>query len=132
MRASATLKQMLVVGIAGLGLAACGGDMDDLDSYINEIKARDGGRIEPLPEITPYESFTYIADVEGVRSPFPAGSAADGRWCQWSAPGRRAQPRVPRDIPAGFVGDGRHTEYRWHFIRIGADRGRTDSPRCPW
>lgn len=51
-------------------LTGCGGDMDDLDRYVNEIKARPGGRIEPLPEITPYEVFTYTADAEGIRSPF--------------------------------------------------------------
>jgi type IV pilus assembly protein PilP len=44
--------------------------MNDLDRYINEVKARPGGRIEPLPEITPYEVFTYVADTEGFRSPF--------------------------------------------------------------
>lgn len=55
---------------ASLGLGGCGGDMDDLDRYINEVKARPGGRIEPLPEITPYEGFTYVADREGLRSPF--------------------------------------------------------------
>jgi type IV pilus assembly protein PilP len=52
-----------------LGLSACGGG-DDLDAYINQIKARPGGRIEPLPEITPYEVFSYTADVQGIRSPF--------------------------------------------------------------
>lgn len=51
-------------------LTGCGGDMDDLDRYVNEIKARPGGRIEPLPEITPYEVFTYTADAQGIRSPF--------------------------------------------------------------
>jgi len=56
--------------IAAGAVTACGGDMDDLDSYINEIKARPGGRIEPLPEITPYRGFTYVADIEGLRSPF--------------------------------------------------------------
>ena len=56
--------------IAGLALAGCTGDMDDLDQYINEVKARPGGRIDPLPEITPYEVFTYVADAEGLRSPF--------------------------------------------------------------
>ena len=44
--------------------------MDDLDQYINDVKAKPGGRIEPLPEITPYEIFTYEADVAGIRSPF--------------------------------------------------------------
>lgn len=56
--------------VATFTLAGCSSDMDDLDSYINEVKARPGGRIEPLPEITPYEVFTYVADQEGLRSPF--------------------------------------------------------------
>ena len=60
----------LLLAVAMFGVAACGGDMDDLDQYINEVKARPGGRIEPLPEITPYQVFTYVADAEGVRSPF--------------------------------------------------------------
>ncbi len=64
------LTKGLLLVTAMLGLAACGGDMDDLDQYVNEVKARPGGRIEPLPEITPYEVFTYVADAEGVRSPF--------------------------------------------------------------
>ena len=68
MRAS-FIKYGLVLGLA-LGVAACGGDMDDLDQYINEVKARPGGRINPLPEITPYEVFTYVADAQGLRSPF--------------------------------------------------------------
>ncbi len=62
--------RVALLALLGLGLAACGGGMDDLDSYINEIKAKPGGRIDPLPEITPYEVFTYVADAEGVRSPF--------------------------------------------------------------
>ena len=68
MRAS-IYSRVLMVLTAGL-VSACGGDMDDLDRYINEIKARPGGRIEPLPEIKPYEVFTYTADAEGFRSPF--------------------------------------------------------------
>ncbi len=70
MRASLTIKYFLVVAMISVGLTACGGGSDDLDVYINEIKARPGGRIEPLPEITPYEVFSYIADRQGIRSPF--------------------------------------------------------------
>ena len=70
-----------LIAVLALGLAACGGDMDDLDKYINDVKGRPGGRIEPLPEITPYETFSYVADEQGVRSPFipdtpQAGSSA--------------------------------------------------------
>ncbi len=67
---TASFKKSLVVILAMSALTACSGDMDELDAYINEIKAKPGGRIEPLPEITPYETFTYVADVEGLRSPF--------------------------------------------------------------
>ena len=80
------LKHLTLLALlAVFGLAGCGGDMDDLDQYINEIKSRPGGRIEPLPEITPYEIFTYVADRENFRSPFvpdspqaSVGSAAGG------------------------------------------------------
>ena len=64
-----TAKRLALM-ILCAALAGCGGDMDDLDQYINEVKSRPGGRIEPLPEITPYEVFSYVADTEGFRSPF--------------------------------------------------------------
>ena len=84
MSASLTVRKGLLLAIAAAGLVACGGDMDDLDSYINEVKARPGGRIQPLPDITPYEVFTYVADAQGMRSPFvpdtpqASGPAAGG------------------------------------------------------
>ena len=70
MKASLRLRQVALLALALAGVAGCGAEMDELDSYINEIKARPGGRIEPLPEITPYAVFTYTADVAGARSPF--------------------------------------------------------------
>lgn len=85
--------------VAMLGLAACGSDMDDLDTYINEVKARPGGRIEPLPEITPYEVFTYIADAQGFRSPFQPDTP------QSSGPnlgGTRPDPERVREYLEGY------------------------------
>jgi len=64
------IRNGLILALAASALAACGSDNDDLDQYINEIKAKPGGFIEPLPEITPYEVFTYVADAEQIRSPF--------------------------------------------------------------
>lgn len=83
MKASSHIR-ILMLFAAAVAMAGCAGDMDDLDRYINEIKARPGGRIEPLPEITPYEVFVYTADAEGMRSPFvpdapqSAGGGPDG------------------------------------------------------
>jgi len=70
MDAALKIRNGLVLAAALVSIAACGGDMDDLDQYINEVKSRPGGRIDPLPQIEPYEVFTYVADVQGVRSPF--------------------------------------------------------------
>lgn len=63
--------------LLALSLAACGGGQSDLLKYIDQVKARPGGRIDPLPQIKPYELFTYEA--ANLRSPFvpdkPAGRA---------------------------------------------------------
>ncbi len=70
MIATSGLRSVVLLAFAVTGLAGCGANMDELDSYINEVKSRRGGRIEPLPEITPYAIFSYTADVSGARSPF--------------------------------------------------------------
>ncbi len=78
-------SQFLVLSVVALTLAGCGGDMDDLLAYIDEVKSRPGGRIEPLPQIKPYETFTYEA--ETLRSPFVADAGP-----------QRAAPSGPRPI----------------------------------
>ncbi len=52
MGAALQLRNALILGVAMVGLTACSGDMDDLDQYINEVKSRPGGRIDPLPDET--------------------------------------------------------------------------------
>jgi type IV pilus assembly protein PilP len=54
--------------LAAAGLSACANDTDDLRAYIDEVKARPGGRIPPLPDIVPAPSFAYEAGAR--RSPF--------------------------------------------------------------
>jgi len=54
-------------------LAACSGRDADLTRFIEATKREPGGRVEPLPEVKPYEAYAY-ADQE-LRSPFvPGGS----------------------------------------------------------
>ena len=55
-------------------VAGCSDDTDELRAKIAEIKARPGGRIDPLPEVKPYETFAYPASDE--RSPFEPGMPA--------------------------------------------------------
>ena len=50
-------------------LTACSSDStSDLQEYVTNIKAQPKGRIKPLPEITPYE--TYLYQVSHLRDPF--------------------------------------------------------------
>ena len=64
----------IIVLVAAAGtLGGCGANMDELDAYINDVKKRPGGRIQPLPEVTPYEPFAYEAD--NLRSPFQPDTA---------------------------------------------------------
>lgn len=48
---------LIVTGLSGCG----GGDMDDLHRFVAETGKDLQGKIEPLPEMKPYEAFTYNA-----------------------------------------------------------------------
>ena len=63
-----TVWRLLPVTIVAIGLGACSTDMDDLRTYIDEVKARPGGVIAPLPRVVPPPTFTYEAGDR--RSPF--------------------------------------------------------------
>src|SRR5579863_8149448 len=68
-----TLIATLLAGV----LAGCSGRDSDLDHFIDATKKEPGGRVEPLPEVKPYEAFNY-AD-QDKRSPFvPGGSGGPG------------------------------------------------------
>ncbi|HLS82897.1 MAG TPA: pilus assembly protein PilP [Steroidobacter sp.] len=57
-----------------LALGGCSSDLDELERQVAEIKSRPGERIEPLPEIKPYESFAYNSS--NLRSPFVPSAPA--------------------------------------------------------
>jgi len=64
-------RNILIVALAAVllaPLAGCGGGTSDLKRELEEKKKRPGNRIDPLPEIKPYEVFNY--DPSGLRSPF--------------------------------------------------------------
>ena len=56
--------------MALLALSGCGGsnDFNDLDAYMNEVRLRPPGKIEPTPTFRSYPTFTYSA--ANLRSPF--------------------------------------------------------------
>ena len=57
-------RRMMRCGLLLAGaalLSACTDDMDELQQYVAQIKARKSTKIEPLPQIKQYEAFTYAA-----------------------------------------------------------------------
>ncbi len=57
--------------LVSLVLSGCvSSDMSDLEVYKDEVLARKSGRIEPLPEIKPYERYLYQSADNNLRDPF--------------------------------------------------------------
>jgi type IV pilus assembly protein PilP len=55
-------RLILVAALSTAALAACGGEEhSDLREFVKESDKMQGGRIPPLPEVKPYEPFTYNA-----------------------------------------------------------------------
>jgi len=88
----------LVVGafcaLSGV-LSGCTSKDDELDQFIADTKKEPGGRVEPLPELKPYESYSY--ESSNLRSPFmPGGSGSS------SAQGLRPDSRRNREFLEQF------------------------------
>jgi type IV pilus assembly protein PilP len=68
------MRARTLIALAALALAACGGEEhQDLRAWVKDQDNMPRPRIEPLPEVKPYETFDYAAAEE--RSPFEPGMA---------------------------------------------------------
>ncbi len=66
---STILGRFLLASLIAVGLSACGDDeTTDLRAYVSEVKARQKGRIPPLPTPQQFEIFSY--DDGTLRNPF--------------------------------------------------------------
>jgi type IV pilus assembly protein PilP len=81
-----------VACVALVMLSGCSSKDEDLDRFVSETKKEPGGRIDPLPELKPYESYAYSS--QAVRSPFlPGGSGGAA-----NAPNLRPDVRRNREF----------------------------------
>jgi type IV pilus assembly protein PilP len=89
------LAVLLIASLAG-AVVGCGNGTESLKAELETMKKRPGGRIEPIPEIKPYESFVY--DPSQLRSPFqpsvPVAAPGSG--------GVRPDARRNREFLEGF------------------------------
>lgn len=70
------LLKRFAVALTALTLTACGGnDLSDLQDWINSVKKRQKGVVEPLPEIKTVEPFVFKP--EDLRDPFTQNEKAE-------------------------------------------------------
>lgn len=70
-----SFKPIALLSVVTL-LSACGGDMSDLEQFIDETKTRHIGKVDPLPEFPPYQTFEYTS--RDIRDPFRAQTDIGG------------------------------------------------------
>lgn len=91
-------NNLLLVGalwIAVGTLTGCSSKDDELDQFISDTKKEPGGRVEPLPELKPYETYAY--ESASARSPFMPGGSGNS-----SAAGLRPDSRRNREFLEQF------------------------------
>jgi len=89
-------KSWLLIGaICALSsvLSGCTSKDEELEQFILDTKKEPGGRVEPLPELKPYESYAY--ESSSLRSPFMPGGSGVG-------PGVRPDSRRNREFLEQF------------------------------
>jgi type IV pilus assembly protein PilP len=64
-------RSLALMALCALVLAGCSGRDADLSRFIEATKKEPGGRVEPLPEVKPYDSYVYSSSA--MRSPFVPG-----------------------------------------------------------
>lgn len=90
-------SRWVLVLAASLWLQGCSQveDTGDLRQYVRETQAQPSGRIEPLPEFEPYESFLYRAT--SLRGPFqPLVEVAPAEEEDGEAPRNNLKPDFDR------------------------------------
>jgi type IV pilus assembly protein PilP len=64
-------RTLALLALCAVVLAGCSGRDADLNRFIEATKKEPGGRVEPLPEVKPYDSYVYSSSA--MRSPFVPG-----------------------------------------------------------
>ena len=117
---SLTVKGLLLI-MLGAFISGCSSQQHgDLDAYIEDVKRKTKGRIEPLPEVKTYESQPYSA--ADLRDPFTPYAEEPSE--EFAQPG--VQPNMQRKREAleafpldslGFVGNLEKDGTLWGLVR---------------
>jgi type IV pilus assembly protein PilP len=93
---SAARLPLLALALATAFVSGCSGRDGELNSFIEATRKEPGGRVEPLPEVKPYESYAYASSQ--LRSPFVPGGSRGGS----GGNGPRPEAQRPREFLEQF------------------------------
>lgn len=98
---SSSAFKLLALLFCGMFVSGCGGgDTTDLQSYVAQVKSQQKGRIEPLPEFKPFETFVY--DAASQKDPFAAWVTERAPEQIIAADGEIQQVVKPRGVSPDF------------------------------
>ena len=85
---------LILAAMTAVLLTACGGQQDDLDRYITEVKARPATPIPPIPAVRTYTPYQY----EGLlgRDPFRRSTSEGSDQVAQSGPSTGPRPDLQR------------------------------------
>ena len=63
-------NKILFIFVALITAGCVSNDISDLEQHVDQIMSRPGGRIEPLPEVRPYEAYAYQSGINQAKDPF--------------------------------------------------------------
>ena len=63
-----SLLRLFLLGTLTVLLSGCGEGLGDLHQFVQDIRSKPPGRIEPIPEFQPYQNFEYSS--HDLRDPF--------------------------------------------------------------
>jgi len=99
------LNTGLVILLASVGLTACSSDISDLHQFVETAKTTQKPKVSPLPEIKPYETFSY--STSHLKDPFePFAAARPAKTVQASSGKKSGGPKPiegrPREALESF------------------------------
>ena len=123
---SSLLRNSIVIAGSTLLLSACGGNShSDLRQYVasTQDQALKTSRIDPLPDIKPYETYLYKADSR--RDPFTPSNASDAVQADITTDGIRPDPNRRREALESYpldslrmVGTMQQNELNWAVVQV--------------
>ncbi len=126
LQGSATALRWLTAGAAVALLSACGNnDMSQLQDYVERTKTREGGAIEPIPEMETFETYRYPDDPG--RDPFttlsfakPESARTDEPDCDQEVSPNTDRPQEPLEQFAldslSYVGTLEQNKASWALV----------------